>query len=55
MNAEMEKALSNQDEEETKEIIIERVTIRESKRAKRPAEILYEIVEDPIDKPEESE
>jgi len=43
------------DDEETKEIILERITIREAKRMQRPAEMYYEIVEDPIDRPEDTE
>jgi len=43
------------DGEETKEIIIERITMRETKRAERPVDLYYEIVEDPIDRPEDTE
>jgi hypothetical protein len=44
---ELAKGLGSTDEEETREIIMERITIREKKRAQRPAEIEYEIVEMP--------
>jgi hypothetical protein len=44
---ELAKGLGSTDEEETWEIIMERITIRETRRAQRPADIEYEIVERP--------
>jgi phage terminase small subunit len=44
---ELSKAIADTGEEETREIIMERITIRETKRARRPADIEYEIVERP--------
>jgi hypothetical protein len=44
---ELAKGLGSTDEEETREIIMERITIRETRRAQRPVEIEYEIVEMP--------
>jgi phage terminase small subunit len=44
---ELAKGLGSTDEEETREIIMERITIRETRRAQRPADIEYEIVERP--------
>jgi hypothetical protein len=44
---ELAKGLGNTDEEETREIIMERITIREKRRSQRPADIEYEIVEMP--------
>jgi hypothetical protein len=54
---ELAKGLGSTDEEETREIIMERITIRETRRAQRPAEIEYEIVElpDPHTEDEEEE
>jgi hypothetical protein len=54
---ELAKGLGSTDEEETREIIMERITIRETRRAQRPAEIEYEIVEmpDPDTEDEEEE
>ena len=49
LNAEMEKSMADTGEEETREIIIERITVRETKRAQRPAELYDDIVEDPIE------
>ncbi|MDR1903944.1 MAG: terminase small subunit [Treponema sp.] len=44
---ELSKAIADTGEEETREIIMERITIRETRRAKRPADLEYEIVENP--------
>jgi hypothetical protein len=44
---ELSKSVADTSEEETREIIMERITIRETKRAQRPADIEYEIVERP--------
>jgi hypothetical protein len=44
---ELAKGLGSTDEEETREIIMERITIRETRRAKRPVDLEYEIVERP--------
>jgi hypothetical protein len=44
---ELAKGLGSTDEEETREIIMERITIRETRRAQRPVDIEYEIVEMP--------
>ena len=44
---ELAKAVADTSEEETREIIMERITIRETKRAQRPADIEYEIVDRP--------
>jgi phage terminase small subunit len=55
---ELAKGLGSTDEEETREIIIERIAIRETRRAQRPAEIEYEIVEMPnpnVEKEDEEE
>jgi hypothetical protein len=42
---ELSKSLDDAGEEETREIIMERITIRETKRAELPPELEYEIVE----------
>ena len=55
MDAEYSKSIADTGEEETHEIIIERITIREAERAKRPAELKYEIIEDPIEVEAEDE
>jgi hypothetical protein len=52
---ELAKGLGSTDEEETREIIMERITIRETKRAQRPADIEYEIVEMPDPDAEDEE
>jgi phage terminase small subunit len=52
---ELAKGLGSTNEEETREIIMERITIREKKRAQRPAEIEYEIVEMPDPDTEDEE
>jgi phage terminase small subunit len=52
---ELAKGLGSTDEEETREIIMERITIRETKRARRPADIEYDIVEMPDPNAEEEE
>lgn len=52
---ELAKGLGSTDEEETREIIMERITIRETKRAQRPADIEYEIVEMPDPNTEDEE
>jgi hypothetical protein len=44
---ELSKSVADTGEEETREIIMERITIRETKRAKRPADIEDEIVHRP--------
>ena len=44
---ELSKAIADTGDEETREIIMERITIRETKRARRPADIEYEIVDRP--------
>jgi hypothetical protein len=44
---ELSKAIADTGEEETREIIMERITIRETRRAQRPADIEYEIVDRP--------
>jgi phage terminase small subunit len=44
---ELSKAIADSGEEETREIIMERIIIRETKRARRPADIEYEIVDRP--------
>jgi len=43
----MEKLRANQVEVDTRELIIEQFTIRETNRAKRPAELEYEIIDSP--------
>ena len=45
INKEYSKSIDNTGEEETREIIMERVTIRETKRAEYPVDIEYEIIE----------
>jgi hypothetical protein len=52
---ELAKGLGSTDEEETREIIMERITIRETRRAQRPADIEYEIVEKPDPNAEDEE
>jgi hypothetical protein len=52
---ELAKGLGGTDEEETREIIMERITIRETRRAQRPVEIEYEIVEKPDPNAEDEE
>jgi phage terminase small subunit len=52
---ELAKGLGSTDEEEMREIIMERITIRETKRGQRPADIEYEIVEMPDPNAEEEE
>jgi hypothetical protein len=44
---ELSKGIGGTEEEETREIIMERITIRETRRAHRPVDIEYEIVERP--------
>jgi hypothetical protein len=44
------KSVIDTGEEETREIIVERITIRETNRTKRPAAIEYEIVDRPDDR-----
>jgi phage terminase small subunit len=44
---ELSKAIADTGEEETREIIMERITIREKRRAQRSADIEYEIVDRP--------
>jgi hypothetical protein len=48
MEADMLKSLGDNGEEETREIIMERIRIREIKRAKVPADLENEIVEGPV-------
>jgi phage terminase small subunit len=55
MNKEMEKMIGDGGEEETREIIMERITIRETKRTNRPKEIEYEIIQDPLEVEAEDE
>ena len=45
LDSELSKKVDDAGEEETREIIMERITIRETKRKVRPADIEYEIVE----------
>jgi phage terminase small subunit len=52
---ELAKGLGSTDEEETREIIMERITIRETRRTQRPVEIEYEIVERPDPNAEDEE
>jgi len=52
---ELLKSLDEAGEEETREIIIERITLRETKRAERPPELKYEIIEEPIEITDESD
>jgi hypothetical protein len=52
---ELAKGLGSTDEEETREIIMERITIRETRRARRPTDIEYEIVEMPDHNAEDEE
>jgi hypothetical protein len=47
IDRELSKAVADTGEEETREIIMERVTIRETKRAQIPADVEYEIVDRP--------
>jgi len=47
IDKELSRTIADTGEEETREIIMERVTIRETKRAQRPADIEYEFVERP--------
>jgi len=55
IDGELSKSVADTSEEETREIIMERVTIRETKRAQRMANFEYEIVEDPIEVEEDGE
>ena len=55
IDGELSKAVADTSEEETREIIMERITIRETKRAQRRADFEYEIVEDPIEVEEDGE
>ena len=55
MDADWSKSIADTGEEETREIIIERITVRETKRAQRPAELEYEIIEQPVETAEEDE
>jgi phage terminase small subunit len=50
---ELAKSIGGTDEEETREIIMERITIRETIRAQRPADLKYEIVKRPKTEGEE--
>jgi hypothetical protein len=52
---ELSKTIADTGEEETREIIMERITIRETKRAQRPVDVEYEIVERPDPNLEEEE
>ncbi|MDR1230038.1 MAG: terminase small subunit [Spirochaetaceae bacterium] len=52
---ELSKSAADTGEEETREIIMERITIRETKRAERPADTEYEIVDRPGPDAEEEE
>jgi phage terminase small subunit len=47
IDRELSKTIADTGEEETREIIMERVIIRETKRARRPVDSEYEIVERP--------
>ncbi|MDR2072328.1 MAG: terminase small subunit [Spirochaetaceae bacterium] len=47
IDRELSKAVADTGEEETREIIMERITIRETRRAQRPADLEYEIVDRP--------
>ena len=55
VDSELRKSLADTDEEETREIIVERITIRETRRAQRPSELQREIVEDPVEAEEGEE
>jgi hypothetical protein len=55
IDSDYSKALADTGEEETREIIMGRITIRETKRAQRPADIEYEIVERPTSTGDEDE
>jgi hypothetical protein len=55
LESELSKSLADTSEEETREIIMERITIRETKRARRPVDIEYEIVERPTETDEDGE
>jgi len=55
IDAEYSKSIGGSGEEETREIIMERITIRETKRAQRPSGIEYEIMQDPVETAEETE
>jgi len=52
---ELSKSLDDAGEEETREIIIERITVRETKRAELPPELEYEIVESGTETEDEDE
>jgi phage terminase small subunit len=47
IDRELSKAIADTGEEETREIIMERITVRETRRALRPADIEQEIVDRP--------
>ena len=47
IDSELSKTVADTSEEETREIIMERITVRETKRAMRPADIEYEIIDRP--------
>jgi hypothetical protein len=47
IDRELSRAVADTGEEETREIIMERITIRETKRAQLPSDIEYEIVDRP--------
>ncbi|MDR1837609.1 MAG: terminase small subunit [Treponema sp.] len=55
LDAEYSKSIADTGEEETREIIMERITIRETKRAQRPAGWEQKIIEDPIEVTEEDD
>lgn len=55
MDNELIKSMADTGAEETREIIIERITIRETKRAERPAELEYEIIDRPSERDEAEE
>jgi hypothetical protein len=55
MDAELSKSIASTGEEETREIIIERITLREAKRAKQPSEMEYEIIENPVEGEDDNE
>ena len=48
LDAELSKTVADTGEEETKEIIIERITVRETKRAQRPLDMAYEIIDEGV-------
>jgi hypothetical protein len=47
LDVDLSKSIGNNDLEETREIIMERITIKETKRSQLPTDLEYEIVEEP--------